>query len=96
MLSSSIVKHAHPSGVLLCSFKQFWLSSLELLALLLAAAIHDVDHPGTTNAFQIKTSLVSCPINYIIMCTNVHQRDIACILLEHSVRFCKSDSIQLQ
>jgi calcium/calmodulin-dependent 3',5'-cyclic nucleotide phosphodiesterase len=34
---------------------QLWLSSLELLALLLAATIHDVDHPGTTNSFQIKT-----------------------------------------
>ena len=34
---------------------QVWLSSLEVLALLLAAIIHDVDHPGTTNAFQVKT-----------------------------------------
>ena len=34
---------------------QFWLSNLEILAILLAAAIHDVDHPGTTNTFQIKT-----------------------------------------
>ena len=37
---------------------KFWLSSLELLALLLAAAIHDVDHPGTTNTFQMNTLLV--------------------------------------
>ena len=38
---------------------QFWLGSLELLALLLAATIHDVDHPGTTNTFQMNTKSVA-------------------------------------
>jgi calcium/calmodulin-dependent 3',5'-cyclic nucleotide phosphodiesterase len=38
---------------------RFWLGSLELLALLLAATIHDVDHPGTTNTFQMNTKSVA-------------------------------------
>ena len=32
-----------------------WFCELELLALLLAAAIHDVDHTGTTNTFHIQS-----------------------------------------
>jgi hypothetical protein len=28
-------------------------TNVELLAILMAAIIHDVDHPGTTNTFQI-------------------------------------------
>jgi len=33
--------------------KQEWMSSLEVLAILIAAAIHDVEHTGTTNSFHI-------------------------------------------
>ena len=32
-----------------------WFCELELLALLLAAAIHNVDHTGTTNTFHIQS-----------------------------------------
>jgi len=32
-----------------------WLTQLQLLALLLAAAIHDVDHTGTTNTFHVQS-----------------------------------------
>lgn len=45
---------------------QIWLSNLELLAMILAATIHDVDHPGTTNSFQTKTMLV---IYYAYWCS---------------------------
>ena len=30
-----------------------WLSDLELMAMLFAAAIHDAEHTGTTNAFHV-------------------------------------------
>ena len=32
---------------------QSWIDDLEELALLLAAAVHDLDHPGTTNTFNV-------------------------------------------
>ena len=36
-------------------FKQLWLTDLEIFAVLTAALIHDYEHTGTTNAFQINT-----------------------------------------
>ena len=35
---------------------QSWLSDVELLAILVAAMIHDYEHTGTTNNFHIMTS----------------------------------------
>ncbi len=32
-----------------------YLNSIEILALFFAALLHDVDHPGLNNAFQIQT-----------------------------------------
>lgn len=34
------------------------MNRLEVLSVLLAALIHDVDHPGTTNNFQINQQYV--------------------------------------
>ena len=34
---------------------QHWLSELEILAMVFAAAIHDFEHTGTTNNFHIHT-----------------------------------------
>lgn len=36
-------------------FSQHWLSELEILAMVFAAAIHDFEHTGTTNNFHIHT-----------------------------------------
>lgn len=35
------------------SLFQKWLSDLEIFTSLLAAIVHDFDHPGTTNAFHV-------------------------------------------
>ena len=35
------------------------MTDLEVMSLLLAALIHDVDHPGTSNSFQINQQSVS-------------------------------------
>ncbi len=35
---------------------QSWMEPIDQAAILLAAIIHDVDHPGRTNAFLINTS----------------------------------------
>ena len=37
------------------SFSQHCLSEIEVLAIIFAAAIHDYEHPGTTNSFHIQT-----------------------------------------
>lgn len=34
---------------------QHWLTELEILAMVFAAAIHDYEHTGTTNNFHIQT-----------------------------------------
>lgn len=39
----------------LCISTQHWLSELEILAMVFAAAIHDFEHTGTTNNFHIHT-----------------------------------------
>lgn len=38
-----------------CVCVQHWLSELEILAMVFAAAIHDFEHTGTTNNFHIHT-----------------------------------------
>lgn len=38
-----------------CVSTQHWLSELEILAMVFAAAIHDFEHTGTTNNFHIHT-----------------------------------------
>lgn len=38
-----------------CISAQHWLSELEILAMVFAAAIHDFEHTGTTNNFHIHT-----------------------------------------
>lgn len=43
------------SPVCLCISIQHWLSELEILAMVFAAAIHDFEHTGTTNNFHIHT-----------------------------------------
>lgn len=59
--------------------------ALELMALYVAAAMHDYDHPGRTNAFLVATSapqVSQCRLWYwtyhsdgfIQMNTNVHKR----------------------
>lgn len=61
--------------------------ALELMALYVAAAMHDYDHPGRTNAFLVATSApqvsvsVDCGFGpthhsdgFIQMSTNVHKR----------------------
>lgn len=50
--------HCHKdsdSPVCLCISIQHWLSELEILAMVFAAAIHDFEHTGTTNNFHIHT-----------------------------------------
>ncbi len=37
---------------------QHWLTELEILAMVFAAAIHDFEHTGTTNNFHIQTRCV--------------------------------------
>ena len=32
------------------------LNDIDVAALFIGAAVHDIDHPGTNNAFQINTS----------------------------------------
>jgi hypothetical protein len=39
----------------LSSIFQHWLTELEILAMVFAAAIHDYEHTGTTNNFHIQT-----------------------------------------
>jgi len=36
--------------------EQIWMEPLDEVAALLAAIIHDVDHPGRTNAFLINSN----------------------------------------
>lgn len=36
-------------------FLKHWLTELEILAMLFAAAVHDYEHTGTTNNFHIQT-----------------------------------------
>ena len=35
---------------------QEWMTTLEILAILIAAAIHDVEHTGTTNSFHVHSN----------------------------------------
>lgn len=50
-----------PTSAALCTllsasvFLQEWLTKLEVLAMLFAAAIHDLEHTGTTNAFHVQS-----------------------------------------
>lgn len=46
------------NGWLVCSLPQHWLTELEILAMVFAAAIHDFEHTGTTNNFHIQTRCV--------------------------------------
>lgn len=49
------VHHEHYSSVLYLVSSQHWLTELEVMASLFAAAIHDYEHTGTTNNFHIHT-----------------------------------------
>ena len=48
------VMHAMHFFISRCGFASY-LSDLEIFAALVAAAIHDYDHPGLNNAFQVRT-----------------------------------------
>lgn len=54
----STVKNVHSAtrALLICFVSaQHWLTELEVMASLFAAAIHDYEHTGTTNNFHIHT-----------------------------------------
>lgn len=38
-----------------CAMLQHYLTEIEVLAIIFAAAIHDYEHTGTTNSFHIQT-----------------------------------------
>lgn len=47
--------------------------ALELMALYVAAAMHDYDHPGRTNAFLVATSAPQvCPQLYLMQFLNMN------------------------
>lgn len=48
--------HSATRALLICFVSaQHWLTELEVMASLFAAAIHDYEHTGTTNNFHIHT-----------------------------------------
>lgn len=49
------VQGATHALLICCVSTQHWLSELEVMASLFAAAIHDYEHTGTTNNFHIHT-----------------------------------------
>jgi len=59
------------------------LQPLELMALFTAAAMHDYDHPGRTNAFLVSTA---SPLVGLIVCSSLAAscpREFACSCLNN-------------
>eukprot|EP00276_Gloeochaete_wittrockiana_P023695 CAMPEP_0184370178 /NCGR_PEP_ID=MMETSP1089-20130417/162676_1 /TAXON_ID=38269 ORGANISM="Gloeochaete wittrockiana, Strain SAG46.84" /NCGR_SAMPLE_ID=MMETSP1089 /ASSEMBLY_ACC=CAM_ASM_000445 /LENGTH=250 /DNA_ID=CAMNT_0026712743 /DNA_START=54 /DNA_END=805 /DNA_ORIENTATION=- len=64
-------------------FLETYLSRLDILALLIAALCHDLDHPGTTAAFQIATlSRLAQTYNDVAVLENHHSAKAWSILNE--------------